>query len=116
MPLIYRDLGGILKIMALPLFFLFLLLNIMERFLPMVSLSLRLYGNISAKHTVKVSLLTIMEQMIHQGDFFSWILALVLFGSTCFVALLGALAGFLQAMIFTVLLLSYIGHAVHAEH
>lgn len=115
-PLIYRDLGGALKLVAIPLFFLFLLLNTIERVLPMLSLSLRLYGNISAKHTVKVGLITMMEQMIHNGDALSYVLAIILFGATCFVALLGALAGFLQAMIFTVLLLSYIGHAVHAEH
>lgn len=114
-PMIFRDLVGPLKIMAFPLFFLFLLLNIVDRFLPLVSLSLRLYGNISAKHTVKASLVDIMEQLIHQGDLFSWVLTLVLFGATCFVAVLGALAGFLQAMIFSVLLLSYIGHAIHTD-
>ena len=113
---VYGDLAGPLKMMALPLFFLFLLLNTVDRFLPLVSLSLRLYGNISAKHIVKVSLVSIMEGMIHQGDLFSWVLAAILFGATCFVALLAALAGFLQAMIFTVLLLSYIGHAVATEH
>lgn len=115
-PMIYRDLGGVLKLLAIPLFFLFLLINTLERFLPLVSLSLRLFGNMSAKHTVKSSLLVILENLIHQGDFFSWILAVVIFGSTCFVALLGALAGFLQAMIFTILFLSYIAHAVHTEH
>jgi len=115
-PMIYQDLKGLLKLLAIPLFFLFLLLNVMDRFLPLISLSLRLYGNISAKHTVKVSLLVIMQELIPKGDPLSWGLVLVLFGATCFVALLGALAGFLQAMIFTVLLLSYIGHAVHSDH
>ena len=115
-PAIYRDLGGPLKALAIPMFFLFLLINILERFIPLVSLSLRLFGNMSAKHTVKVSLLTILEQLIHDGGFFNWFLALIIFGSTCFVALLGALAGFLQAMIFTVLFLSYIAHAVHTDH
>lgn len=115
-PAIYRDLGGALKVLAIPMFFLFLLLNILERFIPLVSLSLRLFGNMSAKHTVKVTLLGILEHLIRDGGFFNWLLALVIFGSTCFVALLGALAGFLQAMIFTVLFLSYIAHAVHTDH
>ncbi|MBS2038657.1 F0F1 ATP synthase subunit A [bacterium] len=115
-PMIYRDLGGALKVLAIPMFFLFLLINILERFIPLVSLSLRLFGNMSAKHTVKVSLLTILEQLLHDGGFFNWGLAVIIFGSTCFVALLGALAGFLQAMIFTVLFLSYIAHAVHTDH
>lgn len=115
-PMIYRDLGGGLKLLAIPMFFLFLLINILERFIPLVSLSLRLFGNMSAKHTVKVSLLTILEQLLHDGGFFNWGLAVIIFGSTCFVALLGALAGFLQAMIFTVLFLSYIAHAVHSDH
>jgi len=115
-PAIYRDLGGALKLLAVPMFFLFLLINLLERFIPLVSLSLRLFGNMSAKHTVKVSLLTILEQLLHDGGFFNWFLAVIIFGSTCFVALLGALAGFLQAMIFTVLFLSYIAHAVHTDH
>ena len=63
-----------------------------------------------------MSLLTILEQLLHDGGFFNWGLAVIIFGSTCFVALLGALAGFLQAMIFTVLFLSYIAHAVHTGH
>ena len=115
-PAIYRDLGGALKLLAIPMFFLFLLINLLERFIPLVSLSLRLFGNMSAKHTVKVSLLTILEQLLHDGGFFNWFLAVIIFGSTCFVALLGALAGFLQAMIFTVLFLSYIAHAVNTDH
>lgn len=115
-PAIYRDLAGPLKLIAIPLFFLFLLLNTMERFLPAVSLSLRLYGNIFAKHTVRGSLFEMMQQMLQQGDFFSWAIFLLLLGSSCFVAILGALAGFLQAMIFTVLFISYIGHAVADEH
>lgn len=115
-PNIARELSGPLKLIAIPLLFLFLMLNIMERFLPLVSLSLRLYGNISAKHTVKVSLLSMMQAMVTSGSISGMALGGVLMGSICFVYMLGALAGFLQAMIFTVLLLSYIGHAVHAEH
>jgi F0F1-type ATP synthase membrane subunit a len=115
-PTIYRDLGGFLKLLAIPMFFLFLLINILERFIPLVSLSLRLFGNMSAKHTVKVSMITILEQLLHDGGFFNWALGLIIFGATCFVALLGALAGFIQAMIFTVLFLSYIAHAVHTDH
>jgi F0F1-type ATP synthase membrane subunit a len=115
-PAIYRDLSGPLKLIAVPLFFLFLLLNTMERFLPAVSLSLRLYGNIFAKHTVRGSLFEMMQSMLAQGDFFSWAIFLLLLASSCFVAILGALAGFLQAMIFTVLFISYIGHAVSDEH
>lgn len=115
-PSIYRDLAGVLKALAVPLFFLFVLLNTIERVLPIASLSLRLYGNIFAKHTIRGSMYIMMEQMIHQGDFFSWGIFIVLLGSSCFVAVLGALAGFIQAMIFTVLLLSYIGHAVADEH
>jgi len=115
-PAIYRDLSGVLKFLAIPMFFLFLFLNVLERFIPLVSLSLRLYGNMSAKHTVKASLFTILEELVHKTDLPSWLLAVVIFGSTCFVAMLGALAGFLQAMIFTVLFLSYIAHAVHTDH
>lgn len=115
-PQIYQGLSGVMKLMAFPLFFLFLLLNSLDKVLPAVSLSLRLYGNISAKHTVKVSLIQILEQLIHQGDFASWAIAIIMLGATCFVAMLGALAGFLQAMIFTILFLSYIGHSVSDHH
>lgn len=36
--------------------------------------------------------------------------------SSAFVVVLGALTGFIQAMIFAVLTLSYIAHAVAEEH
>jgi F0F1-type ATP synthase membrane subunit a len=81
-----------------------------------MSLSLRLYGNIFGEHAAKANLLSTMEAMFHQGDFMGYAIAMLVFGASCFVTVLGALAGFVQAMVFAMLSLSYIAHAVADEH
>ena len=44
------------------------------------------------------------------------LLAGLIWGASLFATLLGALAGFIQAMVFTILSLVYIAHAVADEH
>lgn len=115
-PKLWKEFDGFLKLLVFPLFFLFLSLNFIEEVARIMSLSLRLYGNIFGEHAAKANLLGTMETMFHQGDFMGYAIALLVFGASCFVTLLGALAGFVQAMVFAMLSLSYIAHAVADEH
>lgn len=126
-PMLYRSFEGGLKALALPLGVLFLCLNIMEEFARILSLSLRLFGNISGEHQVKVILADVMRTFLGQslagfkaGSLIAgpaWLgVSGLIFGAALFATLLGALAGFVQAMVFTMLSLVYIAHAVADEH
>ena len=115
-PKLWKEFSGGLRLIVVALFFLFLGLNFIEEFARIMSLSLRLYGNISGEHAAKVNMLMIIEQMMAQGGLTGYGVAAVVFGASCFVTILGALAGFVQAMVFAMLTLSYIAHAVADEH
>ena len=126
-PMLYRSFDGGLKLLAFPLGVLFLCLNIMEEFARILSLSLRLFGNISGEHQVKVILADVMRTFLMQslagfkaGSLIAgpaWLgVSGLIFGAALFATLLGALAGFVQAMVFTMLSLVYIAHAVADEH
>lgn len=115
-PKLARDFQGVMKLMLIPLFVLFLGLNFVEEFARIASLSLRLYGNIFGEHAAKANMILTMDSMMGRGDAMGYGIALIVFGASCFVTLLGALAGFVQAMVFTMLTLSYIAHAVADEH
>lgn len=127
-PMLWRSMEGGLKYTLVPLLgLLFIGLNIMEELARVVSLSLRLFGNISGEHQAKSTMLSVMYnfmgmslQGFSAGNFIAgpaWFcVSLVLWGAALFATLLGALAGFIQAMVFMMLSLVYIAHAVADEH
>lgn len=127
-PMLWRTMEGPMRYGLVPLLgVLFLCLNIMEEFARIVSLSLRLFGNISGEHQVKMTLMDVMRSFIAQGGAGlkagqlvigpAWLgVAGMIWGAALFATLLGALAGFVQAMVFTMLSLVYIQHAVADEH
>lgn len=127
-PMLWNSLDAPMKYFLCPLLLmLFLCLNIIEEFARILSLSLRLFGNISGEHQVKASLFTVMRGFLSQsltgfsaGNFLagpSWlVVGTLIWGVSLFATLLGALAGFVQAMVFMMLSLVYIAHAVADEH
>lgn len=126
-PMLYHSLEGGMKVLVVPLFFLFLCLNIVEELARILSLSIRLFGNISGEHQVKVNLLGVLNTflgnslaMFKTGNLLGGpgflALAGLIWGASIFATCLGALAGFIQAMVFMILSLVYIAHAVADEH
>lgn len=126
-PMLWHSLEGPLKILVPPLFVLFLCLNIVEELARILSLSIRLFGNISGEHSVKVNLLGVLSEFLGNAFAalkvgglgyagFSLGLAGMIWGASIFATLLGALAGFIQAMVFMILSLVYIAHAVADDH
>lgn len=126
-PMLWNSLEGNMKLLCIPLFFLFLCLNFLEEVARILSLSIRLFGNISGEHQVKVNLLSVLFGFLSSsfnalklgsvGAGGAWIvMAGLIWGASIFATLLGTLAGFIQAMIFFTLTLVYIAHAVADEH
>ena len=126
-PMLANSLEGGMKALVVPLFFLFLCLNIVEEVARILSLSIRLFGNISGEHQVKVNLLGVLGTflqnsltMFKTGNLLGGpgflALAGLIWGASIFATCLGALAGFIQAMVFMILSLVYIAHAVADEH
>jgi F0F1-type ATP synthase membrane subunit a len=103
---------------------LFIVLNIVEELARVISLTLRLFGNIGGEHQVKLGLFTMMFAALAQAVDFSSLMTTagngmlfgLLWGVSVFVTLIGTLGGFIQAMVFTMLTLSYFSHAVALEH
>lgn len=127
-PTLWNSLEGALKYLLVPaLLVLFLGLNIIEEFARIISLTIRLFGNIAGEHQVKIGLFGAMAMFVIAAKQAaataavgtvagSSLLTVLLWGSSVFVTLIGTLAGFIQAFIFMVLSLSYIAHAVVDEH
>lgn len=126
-PMLANSLEGGMKALVVPLFFLFLCLNIVEEVARILSLSIRLFGNISGEHQVKVNLLGVLGTFLNNsltmfktGNLLGGpgflALAGLIWGASIFATCLGALAGFIQAMVFMILSLVYIAHAVADEH
>jgi F0F1-type ATP synthase membrane subunit a len=127
-PTLWRSLDGPLRYILVPiLLVLFLGLNIIEEFARIISLTIRLFGNIFGEHQVKVGLfaamgmfaggaMTAAKTAAAGAALGNGMLAVLLWGSSVFVTLIGTLAGFIQAFIFMVLTLSYIAHVVAEEH
>ncbi|MDQ7824815.1 MAG: F0F1 ATP synthase subunit A [Candidatus Eremiobacteraeota bacterium] len=111
-PILIKSLPRYLLFMIPPLFVLFVLLNIVEELARVLSLSVRLMGNILGEHTVASSLLGFV--VIIMG--LSALVAPVADILPLFVLFLGMLTGLIQAFIFSVLTLSYISSAVEEEH
>jgi len=109
-PEIWRSLEGPMKYILTPfLLVLFIILNIMEELMRILSLSVRLMGNILGEHLV-LGVLLYLALFITQ----IWLRPMNWATST-FVCLLGALTGFIQAFVFAVLSLSYISGAVEGH-
>jgi len=120
--------GGMKYVMVPPLCLLFLFLNIVEEVARLVSLSMRLFGNMMGEHKAVFTLwalVIVFESQMMQAPrtlagvfagFGQGVLMLVIWGSSLFVTLIGTLAGFIQAFIFAILTLYYISHAVADGH
>lgn len=127
-PMLWRDLSGALRYLLVPLLaVLFIVLNVVEEVARLMSLSIRLYGNIFGEHEVKMQLTGTMRNFLEQsgasfqtggvgGGLGFGMMALLLWVSSFFVLCIGTLAGFIQAFIFFVLTLSYISHVAGDEH
>lgn len=115
-PSLWKELDGAMKYVLCPvLLILFFFLNIIEELARVLSLSIRLMGNIMGEHLA----LAVFFGLVVAAGQLTVVLALTKFlvwFSSAFVVILGALSGFIQAMIFSVLTLSYISHAVAEEH
>lgn len=124
---LWASLDGTMRNILVPMLcVLFIGLMIIEEVARILSLSIRLFGNISGEHQVKTNLLlTLQTFLANMGNalaagspgFLGWgALAGLIWGASLFATCLGALAGFIQAMIFAVLSMVYIAHAVADEH
>lgn len=115
-PGLWNALEGPMKyIIGTFLFVLFFVLNIIEELARVVSLSVRLMGNIMGEHLA----IAIFLSIVLMGGQLTVITAstkLMVWASSAFVMIIGALTGFIQAMIFSVLTISYIAGAVSEEH
>lgn len=126
-PMLWNSMEGSMKLIVIPLAVLFICLNIIEEFARILSLSIRLFGNIFGEHQVKLNLLATLQAFLMSAfnaltsaqvfGVLGWTaLAGLIWVASAFAVCLGALAGFIQAMIFAVLSLVYIAHAVADEH
>lgn len=127
-PQLWASMDGAMRWMLVPILgVLFIVLNIVEELARIMSLSIRLYGNIfgesSVHHNLMGTMWTFFQTSLSSlavgnlgGGIGMGVMVVVLWGASLFATCLGGLAGFIQAMIFSVLTLSYIGHAVADEH
>lgn len=126
-PQLWASMEGAMRYTLVPLLaLLFIVLNIAEEVARIMSLSIRLYGNIFGEASVHHNLMgtmftffTTSLQSLAVGNLAGLglgVMVVILWGASVFATCLGGLAGFIQAMIFSVLTLSYIGHAVADEH
>lgn len=126
-PMLWKSMDGAMKYLLVPpMCLLFIGLNIVEELARIISLTLRLFGNIAGEHQVKVGLFIVMGVFggmaisgLQSSIFMAGtngVLSLVIWGISVFVTLIGSLAGFVQAMVFMLLTMSYISHAVVLEH
>lgn len=105
-PELAHSLDGALKYLMIPLLFpFFIFLNIVEETVRIVSLSMRLFGNIMGKHIVIAVLLGLAAYI-----------TLIFDPLPIFVWLIGLIASIVQALIFSLLTLAYIAGAVAELH
>lgn len=115
-PSLWKELDGAMRYVLCPvLLILFFFLNVIEELARVLSLSIRLMGNIMGEHLAMAVFLGLVVAA-GQLTIISASTKVLVWFSSAFVVLLGALSGFIQAMIFSVLTLSYISHAVAEEH
>lgn len=105
-PKLAHTLEGGMKVVMIPiLFVLFVALNLIEEFARIISLSMRLFGNIMGKHIVMAILLGLTV-----------FLSAVFWPLPLFVWMIGLIASIVQAMVFALLTLAYIAGAVGEHH
>ena len=122
-PTLWKETKGAMRYLLCPvLAVLFIAINIIEEVARLISLSIRLYGNLYGEHSVKSNLMSSMHDFIDQAmaggigaKIGFGIMSLLMWGSTLFVTCLGMLAGFIQAYVFFILTLSYISHVATDE-
>lgn len=115
-PSLWKELDGALRYILCPfLLILFFFLNIVEELARVLSLSIRLMGNVFGEH---MALAVFLGLVVAPGkiDVIMGSTKFLIWFSSAFVTVLGGLTGFIQAMIFAVLTISYISHAVADEH
>ncbi|MCE1248453.1 MAG: F0F1 ATP synthase subunit A [Firmicutes bacterium] len=91
---------------------LFLVLNIVEIFARVLSLTIRLFGNVMGDHIILASLILFMFLVLQMAV----VAGVVSYALPIFVYLLGIISGAVQAFIFAILTLTYISSAVEEEH
>lgn len=115
-PDVWKDLEGVTRYtIGIFLFVLFLFLNIVEELARIVSLSVRLMGNIMGEH-LAIGIFLSLVIMPGALDLVLGTTKVLAWSSSVFAITIGALTGFIQAMIFAVLTISYISTAVSDEH
>lgn len=112
-PKLWHEMEAPTKYFFIPVLLpLFLALNIVEEVARIISLSMRLFGNIMGEHVVVAVFLGLVTYM-----WFGGVWAGFLFEPfPLFIWMLGLLAGFIQALVFSLLTLAYIGGAVGEHH
>ncbi len=127
-PSLWREMKGAMRYLLVPILgCLFVVLNVIEETARLISLSIRLYGNLHGEHTVKSSLVQNMQDFLataqsslgagSPGGFIGYgLMGILLWACSLFVTCIGTLAGFIQAYVFFVLTLSYISHVAADEH
>lgn len=107
-PEVARSLPVYMLWLMIPLTVLFLILNIVELFARVLSLSIRLFGNVLGEHIVGAALIlftTVVLKLFVVAGILTYLLPL-------FVFFLSVITGVVQAFIFAVLTLTYIAGAV----
>ena len=107
-PEVARSLPVYMLWLMIPLTVLFLILNIVELCARILSLSIRLFGNILGEHIVGAALIlftTVVLELFVVAGILTYLLPL-------FVFLLSFITGAVQAFIFAILTLTYIAGAV----
>lgn len=89
----------------------FIVIRGMEVFTRPLSLTMRLFGNMLAKEIMLGVLVYLLTLFFFSHDIVSKLLAIVPFLLRPGILLLGVLVGFVQALVFTALAMSYIGAA-----
>jgi F-type H+-transporting ATPase subunit a len=116
-----RGVTGYLKHLCGPPYWLapmFIIIRGMEIFTRPLSLTMRLFGNMLAKEIMLGVLVYLITLFFFSSGIMAKMLILVPLVLRPCILLLGVLVGFVQALVFTALAMSYIGSAYeeHAEH
>ncbi len=93
----------------------FIIIRGMEIFTRPLSLTMRLFGNMVAKEIMLGVLVYLITLFFFSSGIMSKIMLIVPLALRPAILLLGVLVGFVQALVFTALAMSYIGSA-YAEH
>lgn len=115
----HKGLAGYLKHFCGPPYYMapiFIVIRGMEIFTRPLSLTMRLFGNMLAKEIILGVLVYLITLFFFSGDLMSLLLLPVPVILRPLIILLGVLVGFIQALVFTALAMSYIGEAVATHH